>query len=114
MCIQLPAKKPTMNNNVPRFGSAVMADKCHIASEDTVIGEPAMYGLTREISTRFSCGINDGCWTKESAIDARMVVYVDIAEPLSISGSASKESVTFWYNAIVTVKRCLEPNRTRA
>ena len=64
MCVQLPAKESTMDDNIFSRVLMMVTDMCDIASKEGVSSEPAMYGLASEISIRFSRGFNDTCWTE--------------------------------------------------
>ena len=53
-----------MDDDIFSRALTMVTDKCDVASEEGVSGEPAMCGLASEISIRFSRGFNDTCWTE--------------------------------------------------
>ena len=111
MSVELPTNDSPMDDNVLCLGLPMVADQCHVASEQSILCKPAMYCLASKVATLCG-GFNDTSRAKESAVDGRMIVCMDILELLPISRAASKDTMSFWYDRLVPIEHGFEADGT--
>ena len=101
MSVQLTTKESTMDDDVARFGTTMVADKSHVPGQKRVVHKPSVNRLPSKVAVWLERRIDDASWAKKGAGDAWVVVHKDIARASPVCRSNFEKATAFRSDAVV-------------